>query len=273
MARSEADTEVLERVKMREVAGVFRSRDVLDAAVAGLLSSGFDRADIDIVAGTEARRKLGGAKVAVEELPEVPAIPRQPLLAREDLVLVSSLVLAILIFAGTAAAAWLVVASGGELRWAAAAAIVGAIAAAVIGAQITRAFNRKHVRELEAQLISSELVLLVRVRSPDEEAKAGEILLGHGAQAVRPHEIAIDKRLQDLPVARQRTSRPPVDRLRPSAHSLTGTYKSKSKRRCERSQCSVCGFFNFGSMILKVRASATLIPPAISASRASVSSL
>ena len=200
MARSEADSEILERVKVREVAGVFRSRDVLDAAVAGLLSSGFDRADIDIVVGTEARRKLGGAKVAVEELPEVPAIPRQPLLAREDLVLVSSLVLAILTFAGTAAAAWLVVASGGELRWAAAAAIVGAIAAAVIGAQITRAFNRKHARELETQLISSELVLLVRVRSPDEEAKAGEILLGHGAQAVRPHEIAIDKRLQDLPL-------------------------------------------------------------------------
>jgi hypothetical protein len=200
MARSEADAEVLERVKMREVAGIFRSRDVLDAAVGSLLSSGFDRADIDIVVVTEARRKLGGAEVAVEELPEVPAVPRRPFLAREDLVLVSSLVLAILTFAGAAAVAWLVVASGGEPRWAAVSAIVGAIAAAVIGAQITRAFNRKHVRELEAQLISSELVLLVRVRSPDEEAKAEEILLGHGAEAVRPHEIEIEKRLEDLPL-------------------------------------------------------------------------
>ena len=79
MARSEADAEVLERVKVREVAGIFRSRDVLDAAVGSLLSSGFDRADIDIVVVTEARRKLGGAGVAVEELPEVPAVPRRPL--------------------------------------------------------------------------------------------------------------------------------------------------------------------------------------------------
>ena len=49
-------------------------------------------------------------------------------------------------------------------------------------------------------MISSELVLLVRVRSPGEEEKAEQILLGHGAQAVRPHEIAVDKRLQDLPL-------------------------------------------------------------------------
>ena len=133
MARS-ADTEILERAKVREVAGVFRSREILDAAVAGLLSSGFDRADIDIVVGTEARRKLGGAEVAVEEVPDVPAIPRQPFIAREDLVLLSSLAIAILIFAGAAVAAWLVLGSGGEPRWAVAAAIVGALAAAVIGA-------------------------------------------------------------------------------------------------------------------------------------------
>src|SRR5438477_7023642 len=200
MARSEADSEILERVKVREVAGVFRSREALELAVGTLLSSGFDRADIDIVVGTEARRKLGGAEVAVEELPEVPAIPRQPFLAREDFVLVSSLVLAVLVFAGAAAAAWLVVGSGGEPRWAVVAAIVGAIAAAVIGAQITRAFTHKQIRELKAQMISSELVLFVRVRSPGEEEKAEQILLGHGAQAVRPHEIAVDKRLQDLPL-------------------------------------------------------------------------
>ena len=39
---------ILERVKVREVAGVFRSRDGLDAAVHALLSSGFDRADVDV---------------------------------------------------------------------------------------------------------------------------------------------------------------------------------------------------------------------------------
>jgi hypothetical protein len=78
--------------------------------------------------------------------------------------------------------------------------VVGAVAAAALGAQLARVFARKRIRDLEAQLTERELVLLVRVRSPEEEAEAADILLDHGAQAVRAHEIAIDKRLEDLPL-------------------------------------------------------------------------
>jgi hypothetical protein len=191
---------ILERVKVREVAGLFRARDAMDETVTALLSSGFDRADIDVVVGAEARERLGGAKIAAEELPEVPTAPRRPVIAREDVILVWSLVLSILIFAGGGFAAWLVVKSGGELIWAGIAAAIGAVAAGWLGAQLARAFARKRIRYLEAQLLTRELVLLVRVRSAEEEAKATEILLDHGAQAVRPHEIKIDKRLEDLPL-------------------------------------------------------------------------
>jgi hypothetical protein len=200
MATANTVNNVLERVKVREIAGVFRSRDLLDAAVSALLSSGFDRADIGVTVGAEARERLGGAKIAAEELPEVPGAPRQPLIAREDIVLVWSLVLSILIFAGAGFAAWFVVKSGGELIWAGIAAAIGAIAAGWIGAQLARAFVRRRIRHLEAQLITRDLVLLVRVRSGEEEQKATEILLRHGAQAVRPHEITIDKRLEHLPL-------------------------------------------------------------------------
>jgi hypothetical protein len=200
MATKGSTTEVLEKVKVREVAGGFRSRDVLEAAVSALLSSGFDRADIDIVVGAEARQTLGEVKLPLKELPDVPDAPRQPFIAREDIVLVWSLVLAIAIFAGAAVAAWLVVKSGGELAFAGIAAVVGAVAAALVGAQIARAFMRKHVRELEAQLITRELVLLVRVHSAEQERKAEKILRDYGAEAVRPHEITIDKRLEHLPL-------------------------------------------------------------------------
>ena len=193
-------TKILDRVKVREVAGVFRARDAMDEAVTALLSSGFDRADIDVVVGAEARERLGGAKIAAEELPDVPTAPRRPVIAREDVALVWWLVLSILIFAGAGFAAWLVVKSGGELIWAGIAAAIGAVAAGWLGAQLARAFARKRIRYLEAQLLTRELVLLVRVRSAEEEAKATEILLDHGAQAVRPHEIKIDKRLEDLPL-------------------------------------------------------------------------
>ena len=57
---------------MREVAGVFRARDVMEEAVTALLSSGFDRADIGVMVGAEARGRLRGAKIAEEELPDLP---------------------------------------------------------------------------------------------------------------------------------------------------------------------------------------------------------
>jgi len=54
--------EAIERVKVREVAGIFHSRDALAAAVDALLLAGFDRADIEVmVGGSPARERLGGA--------------------------------------------------------------------------------------------------------------------------------------------------------------------------------------------------------------------
>jgi hypothetical protein len=193
--------EVIERVKVREAVGIFHSRDALAAAIDTLLLAGFDRADIDVIVGGRfARERLGGVHVSVEELPEVPGIPRQAFFAREDLVEVWVLALAILIFIGAAAAAWIVIVLRGSLVWAGVAAAVGALAAGGIGALIARAFARKHARELAAQLAARDLVLCVRVRSPEEEAKAQDILIGHGAEAVRLHEIQIEKRLEHLPL-------------------------------------------------------------------------
>jgi hypothetical protein len=45
------------------------------------------------------------------------------------------------------------------------------------------------------------LVLWVRVRSPEREEQAQQILREHGAQAVRVHEIEIDKRFEDTPLS------------------------------------------------------------------------
>ena len=199
MAASALDNGVLERVKILEVAGVFRRRDLLDATADALLLSGFDQADIDMVAARDARERFS-VHVPVEELPDVPGAPRRPLIVREDLIEVLALVLGILIFFGAAAAAAVVISSGGSPLWTGAAAVVGAGAAGGVGVLIARALGRRYARELEAQTAASDLVLCVRVRSPEDEMKAQQILLGHGAEAVRPHEIEIDKRLKDLPL-------------------------------------------------------------------------
>jgi hypothetical protein len=193
--------ETIERVKVRQVAGVLRSRDTLAAAVDALLRAGFDRADIDVISGSSpAREKLGGAHVSVEKFPDVAGVPRQVLFAREDIIEVVALAFAIVIFAGAALAAWAVTASGGSLAWAGAAAVIGAVAAGGIGALMARAFARKQVRERASQLGARDFALYVRVRSPEQEAKAQDILVRYGAEAVRPHEVQIQKRLENLPL-------------------------------------------------------------------------
>jgi hypothetical protein len=193
---------VIERVRVREVAGVFHSREALDAAVDALLLAGIDRADIDLIAGIDAvREKLGGLYAPVEELADVSRTPRRAFMAREDAIGPLVGVAGILTFIGAVAAAISVVASGGAVAVAAAAAAAGGAGGGGLAALIALSLGRKQASELEAQLASGGLVLWVRVRSPDREEKAQRILQDHGAEAVRVHEIDIDKRLEDIPLS------------------------------------------------------------------------
>jgi hypothetical protein len=200
---SEPSDTASEHIRVREVAGVLRSREALEAAVDALLSEGFDRADIDLMAGIDAvRERLGTVYVPAEELADVPDIPRRAFVAREDIVGALTGAAGILTFVGATAAALGVVASGGALALAvAAAAAGGAATAGGAGALIARFIGQEQSKELEAQMATGGLVLWARVRSPDREEKAQRVLKDHGAEAVRTHEIEIYKRFEDIPLS------------------------------------------------------------------------
>ena len=186
---------VLETVKVHEVAGVFRSREDLDGAVDDLLLAGFDRADIDLMASRDAvREKLGKIYIATEELPDIRSVPRQVYVARHEATGALVLVAGVLTTVGVTAAALSIVASGGALALALAASAIGGT-----GVLIARHLGRERAKELETQMTAGGLVLWVRTRSAERDAKAQQILRNHGAEAVRVHEIEIEKRLEDVP--------------------------------------------------------------------------
>jgi len=186
---------ILETVKVHEIAGVFGSREDLDGAVDDLLLTGFDRADIDLMASRDAvREKLGKIYIATEELPDIRSVPRQAYVARHEATGALVLVAGVLTTVGVTAAALSIVASGGALALALAASAIGGA-----GALIARHLGRERAKELETQMTAGGLVLWVRTRSAEREAKAQQILRDHGAQAVRVHEIEIEKRLEDVP--------------------------------------------------------------------------
>ena len=139
---------IIARVRVREVAGIFRSRDALDATVDALLESGFDRADIALSSRHAARQKLG-IDIPAEEIPEVPAVPRRPFFGPEDVTLLIGMGIGILMFAGAALGAFAVVASGGSSAAAALAALVGGTIVGSVGAWIVRRLRREHVPEID----------------------------------------------------------------------------------------------------------------------------
>jgi hypothetical protein len=191
---------VIERVRVREVAGIFRSRDELDATVDALLESGFDRADIAVSTRHAARQKLG-IDIPPEDIPEIPVVPRRPFFGPADVTLVVGMGIGILICAGAALGAFAVVVSGGSSAAAALAALVGGTIVGSVGAWIVRRLRREHLPEIDVPNMVGELVLFVRVRSSERETKAWEILAAHGAEALRVQEMEIDKRLQDVPLS------------------------------------------------------------------------
>jgi hypothetical protein len=146
------------------------------------------------------RQRLGSDNLPVEELADIPGAPRKPFLAREDLTAMLVTLASILVFAGGAAGALIVIASGGATALAVAAAVAGAAAGVAVVGIIAHHLKQVQTRELERQLAAGGLVLWVRVRSPERENKAQQILRACGAEAIRVHEIEIAKRLEDLPL-------------------------------------------------------------------------
>jgi hypothetical protein len=103
--------------------------------------------------------------------------------------------------AGTAAA-FGVLASGGS-GWSAGilGTLIGIGAGTIAAVVMARVFHREDLHGLEWMELDRGLVLWARVRSPEQEAMAREILRRNGGQAVRVHEIEIEKRLEDLPLS------------------------------------------------------------------------
>src|SRR3981189_1021116 len=77
--------DILERIRAREVTGVFHSRKALVAAAEELLVAGFDRADIDVSAPfDELQRRLNYQSIPPADLADIPTAAWQPLIDEGD---------------------------------------------------------------------------------------------------------------------------------------------------------------------------------------------
>jgi hypothetical protein len=175
---------------VREAVAVFDDVETMEAAIDELLRSGFDRAELSLVAGEDTVvKELGHMYAKVEQVEDDTTVPRAAFVSEQSIGEAEGALVSGLFYVGAVAAAGAVVASGGAVL----AAIGGAVIAGGVGGYIGAAFaswlDEHHARYLQEQLDRGGLLLWVRIWNNDREKKAVRILNGHSAHDVHVHGV------------------------------------------------------------------------------------
>lgn len=173
-----------------EAVGVFDDAARLQEAVDALLSAGFDRAEISLLAsGPAVEAKLGHTYKKAAELEDDQSSPRVAYVSTEAIGDAEGGLIGALLYVGAVAGAIPIVASGGTLAGAIAGATMLGGAGALIGSVLAQLVGDHHADYLREQLDHGGLLLWVRTRDKAHEAKATQILSKYSAKDVHLHAL------------------------------------------------------------------------------------
>lgn len=174
--------------EVREAVGIFESEEELQAAIDDLLSHGFDRAEISVLAPvTAVEKKLGHRFKSVEEIEDDRGILTKAFVPIETIGDAEGAVIGSFMYVG-AFAGIVLVASGGALAAALAGLALGGSGTA-IGIALARFIKQHHADYITGQLEKGGLLLWVRTWDQKDEAKAIKLLSAHSAHDVHVHSL------------------------------------------------------------------------------------
>lgn len=173
---------------IREAVAYFDSGEDLEAAIDELLRSGFNRAEISLLASEKAvEEQLGHRYDKVSELEDDPTVPRTFYVPTESIGGAEGALIATPLYLAALSAIGGVVASGGSLL----AIIVGAVAAGgaggALGTVLAKLVGDHHARHLKEQIDHGGLLLWVRTWDSSDEEQAVAILGRHSGHDVHLH--------------------------------------------------------------------------------------
>ncbi len=214
----------------REAVAVFHDWGSLQACVDDLLSSGFDRSELSLLAAQRAvEQKLGHVYEKVAELEDDPEVPRTAFVGRDSHIEARTGVIGALAYVGAAAAIGAVVASGGTFAAAIAAAAVAGGSGGLLGTIATRWLGRDRAKEIQTQIDKGGLLLWVHARDRAHEERAVAVLNRHSADDVHVHDLTSRR-----PIRSRGSSRTPSCRERRSegsARAASGAARRPLPRR------------------------------------------
>ncbi len=187
---------------IREVVGVFHDEARFLAAIDELLSNGFDRAELSLLAGEDSViEKLGHGYRRVAELEDDARVPRAAYVSTESIGDAEGGVIGLLVYVGATAAAGAILASGGTLAGAVIAAAMAGGAGGAAGTALARLIGKHHADHLQHQMDAGGLLLWVHLRDAEHGARARDILARHGATDVHQHDLLPSEYLAVRPEA------------------------------------------------------------------------
>jgi hypothetical protein len=173
-----------------EAVAVFHDAESFQAAIDDLLSAGFDGADVNVLAHEDTiTAKLGRPYTSTKEFMDDPEAPRIGYVPEETIGDAEGAVLGAGIYVPAIVGSLAVVASGGTLLGAIAAAAVAGGAGGLVGAALARFIGHEHAKHLDQHLQRGGLLMWVRARDPEHANTAVEILQRHAADDVHLHDI------------------------------------------------------------------------------------
>jgi hypothetical protein len=177
---------------VREAVGVFASPETLQEAIDELMSSGFDRADLSLLATEKAiDEKLGHKYQKIAELEDDPIVPRCCYVSTESVGDAQGGLIGGLMYVGATAAAGAVVATGGTLALVIAAAAIAGGVGGLFGSILAKWVGDQHADHLQEQLDHGGLLLWVRTWDSDDERCAVETLSKHSGRDVHVHTLPV----------------------------------------------------------------------------------
>jgi hypothetical protein len=171
-----------------EVVAIFQSPEDFENAIDELLSSGFDRAELSLLASREAAsEKLDHRYRAASEMEDDPSVARAAFVSSAAIGDAKGGLIGGLAYVGATLAAGVVVVGGGALAATIGAAVVAGGAGGLAGSVLARWLGDHHATYLERQIENGGLLLWVRAWTAEDEARATRILGKHSADDIHSH--------------------------------------------------------------------------------------
>lgn len=178
-----------------EVVGIFHAPEDLETAIDDLLSSGFHRAELSLLASEEAvATKLSHHYRFANEMADDPTVPRVAFVSTAAVGDAEGGLIGGLAYVGAIVAVGAVVMSGGTLAVTIAAAVLAGGTGGLIGSALARWVGHHHADYLQRQIGNGGLLLWVRTWNELDEARALQIMEKHAADKIHAHGLCPDTR-------------------------------------------------------------------------------